>query len=509
MSELVASIVSSDERIRNRSLDQLCGRARLGELLQECEALEDFRHRTESLYERVRALFFLSAVHRFHIPREVPAGKPLIPVDAWLRTLNRRFEEAIGICVARQRLEGPNDGLSSLLAAAYKGLAFQTLADQVRRSVRSATGKPWMFRTGHPADDPVRLRPELLQRSGSGPFPILREQTPVRMDLTHSGWSDIFFLGMDFPEGARVLNISVDLAVRGQDSTPPSAPVETYLRVIDRPVLRLVSIDLETSADIETVAEVFDFGRDSLGLLKAGVIASGLIPPGMEGSGASLADILFRVTGRPGCGIELVTHVKGIPKGSRLAVSTTLLAAAIAVCMRATGQARSLSGELQEHERRTIAARAVLGEWLGGSGGGWQDSGGVWPGIKVIQGVCSGPGDPEHGISRGRLLPSHTILTQDVVSGRTREQLQSSLVLVHGGMAQDVGPILEMVTEKYLLRSQPEWDARQEAIRLFDRILSQLEAGDIAAIGRTTTFTGARASRILSTLTRSLPNSVR
>ena len=33
-------------------------------------------------------------------------------------------------------------------------------------------------------------------------FPILKESTPVRMDLTHSGWSDIFFLGMDFPEGA-------------------------------------------------------------------------------------------------------------------------------------------------------------------------------------------------------------------------------------------------------------------------------------------------------------------
>ena len=30
-------------------------------------------------------------------------------------------------------------------------------------------------------------------------------------------------------------------------------------------------------------------------------------------------------------------------------------------------------------------------------------------------------------------------------------------MLVHGGMAQDVGPILEMVTEKYLLRSEDEW----------------------------------------------------
>ena len=33
------------------------------------------------------------------------------------------------------------------------------------------------------------------------------------MDLTHSAWSDIFFLGMDYPEGARVLNVSIDLAV--------------------------------------------------------------------------------------------------------------------------------------------------------------------------------------------------------------------------------------------------------------------------------------------------------
>ena len=42
---------------------------------------------------------------------------------------------------------------------------------------------------------------------------ILHEATPVRMDLSHSGWSDIFFLGMDYPEGARVLNASIDLSV--------------------------------------------------------------------------------------------------------------------------------------------------------------------------------------------------------------------------------------------------------------------------------------------------------
>ena len=60
-----------------------------------------------------------------------------------------------------------------------------------------------------------------------------------------------------------------------------------------------------------------------------------------------------------------------------------------------------------------VAARAILGEWLAGSGGGWQDSGGVWPGIKLIEGVHADEGDPEHGVSRGRLLPRHSLLGPD------------------------------------------------------------------------------------------------
>ena len=57
-----------------------------------------------------------------------------------------------------------------------------------------------------------------------------------------------------------------------------------------------------------------------------------------------LSDLLVRLTGRPGYGIELVSKVNGIPKGSRLAVSTNLLACLIAVCMRATRQIASLTG---------------------------------------------------------------------------------------------------------------------------------------------------------------------
>jgi hypothetical protein len=123
----------------------------------------------------------------------------------------------------------------------------------------------------------------------------------------------------------------------------------------------------------------------------------------------------------PGKGLELVSNVNNIPKGSRLAVSTNLLAALIGVCMRATGQARSLTGPLEENERRIVLARALLGEWIGGSGGGWQDSGGVWPGMKLICGAIAGRGDPEFGISRGRLMPDPPILDHDDARPRRAE----------------------------------------------------------------------------------------
>jgi hypothetical protein len=408
-----------------------------------------------------------------------------IPYEGYLHLLRRRFEEAIRVFLAAQEEQGPSDGISSALAEAYHKLGFQTLADQVRRSVRSARGNQWMFRIGHPMDQPLRLRAELLKRSPDGLFPILRESTPVRMDLTHSAWSDIFFLGMDFPEGARVLNISIDLAVHGRDPYP-RPPVEAYIRAIDAPILRLVSVDLGAKSEIRHLADIFDFARDYLGLLKAAIIAAGIIPPGMEGSGEPLEDLLGRLV-RPGMGLEIVSCVRGIPKGSRLAVSTSLLACLIAVCMRATGQARDLEGPLQEYERRVVAARAILGEWLGGSGGGWQDSGGIWPGIKLITGVQAGPDDPEYGISRGRLLPNHHVLEIDEVAPVTRQLLQDSLVLVHGGMAQNVGPILEMVTEKYLLRSEREWSGRLKACGVLDEIQHLLRAGDVKGIGAATT----------------------
>lgn len=488
---LISTITSSDPRIRDRSVHELIAGRSTDEILVACEELERFRQRSENLYERVRASMFLHAIHRYALQdaEDFPSGGS-IPFDGFEDLLGRRFEQAISRFRATLKSEGPNGAILGALAAAYEQITFQTLADQVRRSVRSCRGNRWMFRIGQADEHPMRIHPSLLERgSREGLFPILVERTPVRLDLSHSAWSDIFFLGMDYPEGARVLNISVDLGVHGRDATP-RPPIETMVRVINEPLLRLTSIDLNACKDVRSLDELFNFGNDYLGLVKAGVIASGLIPPSFEGTGTELATLLGQML-RPGLGLEIVSKVNDIPKGSRLAVSTNLLASLISLLMRATGQARNLIGPLDSDEARVVVSRAILGEWLGGSGGGWQDSGGVFPGVKLIRGVTAGEDDPESGISRGRLLPSHELLdpptpTADSTAPPLHQALAESLVLVHGGMAQNVGPILNMVTEKYLLRSGEEWKARQEALRIFEGIVASVRSADVRSIGSLT-----------------------
>src|SRR5262245_16135726 len=142
MSHALRSLITSQEpAVRDAALDALCRPAALDELLTEAADLDAFRRGAENLYERVRALFFLHAIHRFHLPAraELPrSGR--IPFAGHERLLKRRFDEAISLFLQAQRADGPSDSLSSALAAAYHGLAFQTLADQVRRSVRGVRG---------------------------------------------------------------------------------------------------------------------------------------------------------------------------------------------------------------------------------------------------------------------------------------------------------------------------------------------------------------------------------
>ena len=159
--KLIQVVTSPDAALRDTALDAICSELSLADLLGEADELEKFRARSENLYERVRALFFLYAIHRFHLPKRPGVKqKGTIPFSGYADLLQRRFPEAISSFLKAQGQEGPNDSISSALASAYHGLAFQTLADQVRRSVRSVRGNQWMFRTGHTSDHPLRIRPD-------------------------------------------------------------------------------------------------------------------------------------------------------------------------------------------------------------------------------------------------------------------------------------------------------------------------------------------------------------
>ncbi|MBI5408717.1 MAG: UTP--glucose-1-phosphate uridylyltransferase, partial [Nitrospirae bacterium] len=486
--KLIETIISDDESLRSRSINSLLQNKNKDDLLKIAEELELFRKTTPNLYHKVRASLFLFVIYRLYLQFDkdiLQFGK--IPFEGVKAAFDRDFEKAIAVYLSAAKNNGKqNSAVFSALAEAYYNLSFRYLLDQVKSSISRCKENHLLFNINGPGDYPYSAPEELTTPDAeTGSYPVGIDASPVRLDPSHSGWSDIFFLGMDFPEGARVVNLSVNLRIHGSDE-PILPPCECYTRFIEEPVVHLVSIDLKTSKKVSTLRELFNFGNDYLSLLKAGVVASGIVPPCFEDKDISLKDLLQKLLGKPG-GLELVTRVNNIPKGSRLAVSTALLSTVITRLMRFSGQIKNQTGVLTEEVRRTVASRAILGEWLGGSGGGWQDSGGLWPGIKVITGKLAGHGDPEFGVSRGCLLPEHNVFSREEISKETENKILASMVLVHGGISQDVGPILEMVTEKYLLKYEKEWNARLKGVRLFDKIVDALKAGDMKELGRLTT----------------------
>ena len=485
--ELINTIISEDAAIRNRSIGALLHDMDTDKLLHTAEELEGFRTSCGNLYHKVRASLFLFVIYRDYLGQNKDVRQQgEIPIDGVKAAFTRDFEKAISVYLDEiSNKRNRNSALFSAVADSYYKLSFKYLLAQVKLSISRCKGNYHLYNMNGLDEYPFSVPAELIAPdTETGQYPVGVDVSPVRLDPSHSGWSDIFFLGMDFPEGARVVNISVDLSIHGSND-PVLPPCECYCRFIEEPVIHLISTDLKASKKISVMHELFNFGNDYLSLLKAGVVASGIVPPCFENRDIPLEDILQKLLGKRG-GLELATRVNGIPKGSRLAVSTALLSTIITRLMRFSGQIQEQIGPLTEEQRRVVASRAILGEWLGGSGGGWQDSGGLWPGIKVITGKLAQEGDPEFGISRGCLLPEHNVFSREAIPQEVEDRILNSVVLVHGGLSQDVGPVLEMVTEKYLLKYEKEWDARLHGIELFEHIVAALKTGDMQELGSLT-----------------------
>lgn len=54
-------------------------------------------------------------------------------------------------------------------------------------------------------------------------------------------------------------------------------------------------------------------------------------------------------------------------------------------------------------------------------------------------------------------------------------------------MRSKKSPILEMVTEKYLLREEEEWHARHRAMEILDELLAAFKASDVRTIAQLVT----------------------
>ncbi len=444
------------------------------ELINAVLVLEDMYNTSKNRYQKVRVALFLSRIYGYYLPN---SGKLLsigtIPYPAVYAMENRQYDSVIEILSGRHKDKSMiSEAEMKVLGLAYWRKAFSIIEEQVK--VCFTARFPELFDI-ESLDGYCLKNPYYFNDNAE------HVQMPVRIEHTSCVGSDIFYLAMDRPHKARCINISVDLYDNQAKTT--KSPISVIIRPVKENGIRLTSVDLGVSKLINGFEDLFNMQNDDLALLKAAVIVSGIVPPAFKEKkhNTSLSQLLNKfMSENNSCeGFEVISRVTDIPRGSGLAVSTNLLAALILALMRFSGQMPNRDSEISDADKMQVVARCIYGEWLGGSGGGWQDCAGLWGGFKLISGQPSDAAfEPD---SAGSLLPSYEELQiEDTVA----EKILSSLVLVNGGTGQDVGPVLRMITEKYILRDKEAWNARVSTENRFDKIFDSLLKGDIKELGR-------------------------
>ena len=138
--------------------------------------------------------------------RRLRRPRRAIPFAGYEHLLDRRFEEAIDASSSTRRRARARATRSPARSPP------PTTASLSRRSptrsgaacARSAATSGCSASATPPTSRCASARSCCRRATGRPVSRSCAKRTPVRMDLTHSGWSDIFFLGMDYPEGARV-----------------------------------------------------------------------------------------------------------------------------------------------------------------------------------------------------------------------------------------------------------------------------------------------------------------
>ncbi|MBN2000032.1 hypothetical protein JW935_20945 [candidate division KSB1 bacterium] len=264
---------------------------------------------------------------------------------------------------------------------------------------------------------------------------------PARLDFA-GGWSDT--PPYCFEHGGCVLNAAVRL--NGQ------YPIQVIGKRLEKPVLRINSIDLGVSCVIEEAESIYhcEDPSDWCSLPKAALIAAGIIPENKN---------LFSVLEKYGGGMDL-TLFSAVPSGSGLGTSSILGAAVLCCLYRMFGVTLS---------KEELYRRTLLMEQLLSTGGGWQDQiGGVVGGVKLIQTANGLKQSPN--ISWTSLCPPGTDFSQ-------------RYLLYYTGYRRLAKNILQEIVGRYLDRDPDTLHAitelKQQALRMKD----QLDRRDAESFG--------------------------
>ncbi len=280
---------------------------------------------------------------------------------------------------------------------------------------------------------------------------IVWGRAAVRLDSA-GGWSDTPPYALE--HGGRVVNTAVDL--NGQP------PIQVYGRVIERPVIRITSIDLGVTLEIADLATLMDYRTpdSEFALAKAALAISGFSPTAAAWpKDISLEEMLRMFHG----GIELTT-LAAIPKGSGLGTSSMMGAVIVAVIQRIMG--RTLGGRELFHTVLRLEQALT-------TGGGWQDQiGGVVGGTKIIS-------------TRPGLIPDPTIhyLPTDVIDPKING---GCTLLYYTGITRLAKDILEQVVGRYLHRDRRTGNTLRRIHELPTGMADAISRKDLAEFGRLT-----------------------
>ncbi|MBN2594699.1 MAG: hypothetical protein JXA81_14420, partial [Sedimentisphaerales bacterium] len=286
------------------------------------------------------------------------------------------------------------------------------------------------------------IEPRSILRSDE----IVWARAPARLDVG-GGWTDTPPYSLE--HGGCVVNAAVNL--NGQP------PIQAYARVIDKPVIRISSIDQGARIEVTTFDELLDYRRatSSFALAKATLALSAL-----SHKSANKNTSLKKVLERFGGGIELTT-LAAIPKGSGLGTSSIMGAVILGAIQRIMGI---------ELSRQQLFYSVLRLEQALTTGGGWQDQiGGAIDGVKMI---VTEPGFVPHA----RI---HYVLP-DVLDPKTNGGLS---LLYYTGVTRLAKNILQQVVGRYLNRQRATMATLKQIHTIAEEVTDALIRKDIVTFG--------------------------